>query len=49
LSRSAGVIDVAKAAEYAYNNFYRANSSSKAVKKSVKKEKTHKAIDKSKL
>lgn len=49
LSRSAGVIDVAKAAEYAYNNFYRANSSSKAVKKSVKKEKTHKAIEKSKL
>lgn len=49
LSRSAGVIDVAKAAEYAYNNFYKANSSAKAVKKSVKKEKTHKAIDKSKL
>lgn len=49
LSRSAGVIDVAKAAEYAYTNYYRANSSSKAVKKSVKKGKTNKAIDKSKL
>lgn len=49
LSRSAGVIDVAKAAEYAYSNFYRANSSTKAVKKSSKREKTHKAIDKSKL
>ena len=49
LSRSAGVIDVAKAAEYAYSNFYRANSSSNSVKKSVKKQKTHKAIDKAKL
>ncbi|WP_312825186.1 S8 family serine peptidase [Epilithonimonas sp.] len=49
LSRSNGVIDVAKAAEYAYANFYRANSSSNSVKKSIKKPKTHKAIDKSKL
>jgi cell wall-associated protease len=49
LSRSAGVIDVAKAAEYAYSNFYRANSSSNSVKKSVKKQKLHKTIDKSKL
>jgi len=49
LSRSAGVIDVAKAAEYAYSNFYRANSSSNSVKKSVKKQKTHNAIDKNKL
>lgn len=49
LSRSAGVIDVAKAAEYAYSNFYRANSSGKAVKKSVKKQKLNKTIDKSKL
>jgi len=49
LSRSGGVIDVAKAAEYAYSNFYRANSSSNSVKKSVKKQKTHKSIDKTKL
>lgn len=49
LSRSAGVIDVAKASEYAYNNFYRANSSSNSVKKSVKKQKVNKAIEKSKL
>ena len=49
LSRSGGVIDVAKAAEYAYNNFYRANSSSNSVKKSVKKQKTQKSIDKAKL
>lgn len=49
LSRSAGVIDVAKAAEYAYSNFYRANSSSNSVKKSVKKQKLNKTIDKSKL
>lgn len=49
LSRSAGVIDVAKAAEYAYSNFYRANSSSNSVKKSAKKQKANKAIEKSKL
>lgn len=48
LSRSNGVIDVAKAAEYAYKNFYKAEAPSKSVKKPVKK-KTHKAIDKSKL
>ena len=49
LSRSGGVIDVAKAAEYAYNNFYRANSSSNSVKKTVKKQKTQKSIGKAKL
>lgn len=48
LSRSNGVIDVAKAAEYAYKNFYKADTSSKSVKSPVKK-KTHKSIDKSKL
>ncbi|OJX29313.1 MAG: peptidase S8 [Chryseobacterium sp. 36-9] len=49
LSRSAGVIDVAKAAEYAYKNFYKADSPVKSVKKPVKKQKLHKAIDKTKL
>lgn len=49
LSRSAGVIDVAKAAEYAYKNFYKADSPVKSVKKPVKKQKLHKAIDKAKL
>ncbi|MFC4686977.1 S8 family serine peptidase [Epilithonimonas pallida] len=49
LSRSAGVIDVAKAAEYAYKNFYKADSPVKSVKKTVKKQKLHKAIDKTKL
>lgn len=48
LSRSNGVIDVAKAAEYAYKNFYKAEAPYKSVKKQVKK-KPHKAIDKSKL
>lgn len=48
LSRSAGVIDVAKAAEYAYNNFYRANSSQNSVKKSDRK-RANKSIEKSKL
>lgn len=48
LSRSGGVIDVAKAAEYAYNNFYNANSSVKSVKKPIKKS-PHKPIEKSKL
>lgn len=48
LSRSNGVIDVAKAAEYAYKNFYKAEGPSNSIKKPVKK-KTHKAIDKSKL
>lgn len=49
LSRSAGVIDVAKAAEYAYKNFYKADAPTKSVKKPVKKQKPHKAIDKTKL
>lgn len=49
LSRSGGVIDVAKAAEYAYSNFYRSNSSSNSVKKSVKKKKSQKSIEKAKL
>lgn len=49
LSRSAGVIDVAKAAEYAYKNFYKADSPVKSVKKPVKKQKLHKTIDKAKL
>jgi len=49
LSRSGGIIDVAKAAEYAYSNFYRTNSSSNSVKKAVKKQKTQKSIDKAKL
>lgn len=49
LSRSAGVIDVAKAAEYAYKNFYKAEAPAKSVKRPVKKQKLHKAIDKTKL
>ncbi len=49
LSRSGGVIDVAKAAQYAYSNFYRSNSSSNSVKKSVKKKKNQKLIEKAKL
>lgn len=49
LSRSAGVIDVAKAAEYAYKNFYKAEGPAKSVKRPVKKQKLHKAIDKTKL
>lgn len=49
LSRSAGVIDVAKAAEYAYKNFYKAETPTKSVKNPVKKQKIHKAIDKTKL
>lgn len=39
LSRSAGVIDVAKAAEYAYKNFYKADVPKKSTKKPVKKTK----------
>ena len=39
LSRSAGVIDVAKAAEYAYKNFYKAEVPKKSTKKPVKKTK----------
>jgi len=49
LSRSAGVIDVAKAAEYAYKNFYKADASTKSVTKPVKKQKLHKSIDKTKM
>ncbi len=49
LSRSAGVIDVAKAAEYAYKNFYKAESPTKSVKKPVKNQKKTKAIDRTKL
>ncbi|MFC4162101.1 S8 family serine peptidase [Epilithonimonas zeae] len=49
LSRSAGVIDVAKAAEYAYKNFYKADASTKSTNKPVKKQKLHKSIDKTKL
>ena len=39
LSRSGGVIDVAKAAEYAYKNFYKADVPKKSTKKPVKKTK----------
>ena len=39
LSRSGGVIDVAKAAEYAYKNFYKAEVPKKSTKKPVKKTK----------
>ena len=39
LSRSAGVIDVAKAAEYAYKNFYKADVPKKSTKKPAKKTK----------
>ena len=39
LSRSAGVIDVAKAAEYVYKNFYKADVPKKSTKKPVKKTK----------
>ncbi|WP_333853468.1 S8 family serine peptidase [Epilithonimonas sp.] len=49
LSRSAGVIDVAKAAEYAYKNFYKADASTKSANKPVKKQKLQKSIDKAKL
>ncbi|TDX85987.1 S8 family serine peptidase [Epilithonimonas xixisoli] len=49
LSRSNGVIDVAKASEYAYKNFYKADAPSKSTKKPMKKQKTNKAIDRSKL
>ena len=48
LSRSAGVIDVAKAAEYAYKNFYKAEVPKKSTKKPVKK-KLNKALDKTKI
>lgn len=37
LSRSQGVIDVEKAAEYAYSHFYKADASTKSIKKPVKK------------
>ena len=49
LSRSNGVLDVAKASEYAYKNFYKADAPSKSTKKPMKKQKTNKAIDRSKL
>ncbi len=49
LSRGAGVIDVAKAAAYAYNNFYKADSPTKEVKTPVRKQKSKKSIDRSKL
>lgn len=49
LSRSAGVIDVAKAAEYAYKNFYKAEAPAKSVKQPVKNQKKTKAIDRTKL
>ncbi|KFC19784.1 S8 family serine peptidase [Chryseobacterium sp. FH1] len=50
LSRSNGVIDVAKASEYAYSNFYKADSSSKSTKKpATQKKKLSKTIDRSKL
>ncbi len=49
LSRSAGVIDVAKAAEYAYKNFYKAEVPKKSTKKPVKKQKLNKALDKTKI
>jgi subtilisin family serine protease len=39
LSRSGGVIDVAKAAEYAYKNFYKAEVPKKSTKKPAKKTK----------
>ena len=39
LSRSAGVIDVAKAAEYAYKNFYKVEVPKKSNKKPVRKAK----------
>ena len=39
LSRSGGVIDVAKAAEYAYKNFYKADVPKKSTKKPAKKTK----------
>ncbi|HAP95245.1 S8 family serine peptidase [Epilithonimonas hominis] len=39
LSRSAGVIDVAKAAEYAYKNFYKVEVPKKSTKKPAKKTK----------
>ena len=47
LSRSAGVIDVAKAAEYAYSNFYKSNASVKKKKKAKKK--SSKSVHQSKL
>lgn len=49
LSRSNGVIDTAKAAEYAYAHFYKADNSSKASKLPVKKQKDRKVIDRTKL
>ena len=47
LSRSNGVIDVAKASEYAYSNFYKADASTKKPVQQNKKLK--KTIDRSKL
>lgn len=49
LSRSNGVIDTAKAAEYAYTHFYKADNSSKSSKLPVKKQKDRKVIDRKKL
>ncbi len=49
LSRSNGVIDTAKAAEYAYAHFYKADNSSKSSKLPVKKQKDRKVIDRTKL
>lgn len=49
LSRSNGVIDTAKAAEYAYAHFYKADNSSKSSKLPVKKQKDRKVIDRKKL
>lgn len=49
LSRSNGVIDTAKAAEYAYAHFYKADNSSKSSKLPVKKQKDRKVIDRTKF
>ena len=49
LSRSNGVIDTAKAAEYAYAHFYKADNSSKSSKLPVKKQKDRKVIDRPKF
>ena len=49
LSRSTGVIDVAKASEYAYTNFYKSNAPANKNAKTPKKKKALKKIDKSKL
>ena len=46
LSRSTGVIDVAKASEYAYTNFYKSNAPANKNAKTPKKKKAVKTIDK---